>query len=150
MSIIGYEDIAGFIKANYARGSRIVEVGIGQHPEVATLLAEDFELTCTDIFESGPDGLRYVKDDVFKPDLAIYAGASLIYSIRPPEDMQAPMASIARDVGADLLIRPFSSERTDLRRYFRNFRCINHNSAVFFLYDNLQGSSGAPAHPPGL
>jgi len=136
MSIIGYEDIADFIKANYSRGTRIVEVGIGQHPEVAMLLKEDFELICTDVAGSGPEGLHYVKDDIFKPRMDIYSGASIIYSIRPPVDMQGPMASIAREVGADLLIRPFSSERTDLRRYFRNFRCVNHNSAVFFLYDN--------------
>ena len=60
--------------------------------------------------------------------------ASLVYSIRPPTDMQGSIATVAKEVGADLLIRPFSSERTDLRKYFRNFKCINHNSAVFFLY----------------
>jgi hypothetical protein len=136
MSIIGYEDIASFIKANYLSGSRIVEIGIGQHPEVARLLSADFDLICTDVTGSGPEGLHYVKDDVFKPHMEVYSGASLIYSIRPPVDMQGPMASIAREVGADLLIRPFSSERTDLRRYFRNFRCVNRNSAVLFLYDN--------------
>ena len=59
MSIIGYEDIAGYIKANYPRGSRVVEVGIGQHPEIARLLKGDYELICTDVMASGPGGLRY-------------------------------------------------------------------------------------------
>ncbi len=134
MSIIGYEDIAGFIKSNYPHGSRIVEVGVGGHPEVAGLLQGDFKVICTDIAESGPEGIRYVRDDVFKPDLSVYEGTSLIYSIRPPVDMQDAIASIAKKVGADLLIRPFSSERADLKKYFRNFKCINHKSAVFFLY----------------
>ncbi len=136
MTIIGYEDIAGFIKTKYPPGSRIIEVGIGGHPEVARLLQGDFQVVCTDVFEPGPAGLHYAKDDIFKPDVSIYKGASLIYSIRPPVDMQDSMAAIAQRVGADLLIRPFSSERTDLKRYFRNFKCINRGSAVFFLYDN--------------
>lgn len=136
MSIIGYEDIAGFIKKNYPHGSRIVEVGVGGHPEVARLLQGEFEVICTDVTGSAPEGIRYIRDDVFKPDLSVYEGASLIYSIRPPIDMQDSIAIIAKSVGADLLIRPFSSERADLKKYFWNFKCINHKNAVFFLYDN--------------
>lgn len=134
MSIIGYEDIAAFIRSRYKQGSRIVEVGIGGHPEVATLLKDDFDITCTDMLANGPPGLHYARDDIFKPDLKIYEGAVLIYAIRPPIDMQDSMAAIARKVGAELIIRPFSSERTDLRRYFRNFKVMNPGSATFFLY----------------
>ena len=136
MSIIGYADIAGFIKKSYPPGSRIVEVGVGKHPEVAALLKGHFEVICTDIFEAGPENVTYVKDDIFTPDLAVYEGAPLIYSIRPPLDIQDSIASVAKKVGANLLIRPFSSERADLKKYFRNFKCINYKSAVFFLYDN--------------
>jgi len=136
MSIIGYEDIAGFIKMNYPHGSRIVEVGVGGHPEIAGLLQGDFEVICTDVAGSGPEGVRYVRDDVFKPDMSVYEGASLIYSIRPPVDMQDAIAAIAKKVGADLLIRPFASEGADLKKYFRSFKCVNYKSAVFFLYDD--------------
>lgn len=138
MSIIGYEDIAGYIKMRYPGGSKIVEVGVGGHPEVAELLQEDFDVVCTDVAEAGPKGVRYVRDDIFKPDLSVYEGASLIYSIRPPIDMQDSIAAVAKRVGAEMLVRPFSSERTDLKKYFRNFRCINHKSAVFFIYDNAR------------
>lgn len=141
MSIIGYEDIAGYIRARYPAGCKIVEVGIGGHPEVAELLQGDFDVVCTDVGESGPEGVRYVRDDIFRPSMALYEGASLIYSIRPPIDMQDCIAEVAKSVGADLLIRPFSSERADLKRYFRNFRVVNYRSAVFFMYDN--------ASPPG-
>ena len=136
MSIIGYEDIAGYIKARYPPGSRIVEVGVGGHPEVAQLLQADFDVTCTDVSAAGPGGVHYVRDDIFKPDVSVYQGAALVYSIRPPIDMQDCIARIAQAVGADLLIRPFSSERTDLHKYFKNFRVVNHKSAVFFMYDN--------------
>jgi hypothetical protein len=136
MAIIGYDGLANFVITNYPKGSRIVEVGIGSHPEVAEILAGDFEVICTDIHDTGPDvaGLKYVKDDIFKPDHKIYRGASLIYSIRPPVDMQDSIAAIASLVGADLIIRPFSSEKSDLKRYFKNFRVVNHKGATFFLY----------------
>ncbi|AFC99282.1 Uncharacterized protein conserved in archaea [Methanocella conradii HZ254] len=136
MSIIGYEGIAAFIKGSYPLGSRIVEVGVGQHPEVAHLLQNDFDVICTDITESGPEGVRYVKDDIFKPDMALYKGASLIYSIRPPVDIQDAMASVAKKVGASLLIRPFSSERADLKKYFRSFKVINYQGAAFYVYND--------------
>jgi len=144
MSIIGYEDIAGFIKTNYPRGSRVVEVGIGRHPEVALLLNGNFEVTCTDVLEEGPEGVVYVKDDIFKPNIGLYRGASLIYSIRPPVDMQGSIAFVAKHVGADLLIRPFASERADLKKYFRSFKCVNYKSAVFYLYDD-QGADARRA-----
>ncbi len=134
MPIIGYEGIAAFIKNNYPNGSKIVEVGVGSHPEVALLLQEDFEVICTDIMDSGPEGVRYVKDDIFRPDMALYSGAALIYSIRPPVDIQDAMASVAKKVGANLLIRPFSSEHSDLKKHFRGFRVINHDGAAFYLY----------------
>ncbi|MCD1294492.1 hypothetical protein CUJ83_05695 [Methanocella sp. CWC-04] len=134
MDITGYQDIADFIRSNYPSGSRIVEVGVGRHPEVALLLKNDFDVICTDIHEEGPHGLNYVRDDIFNPDMGIYEGASLVYSIRPPVDMQDSIAAIARKCGADLIIRPFSTEKTDLRKYFRNFRCVNYKSAVFFYY----------------
>ncbi len=136
MSIIGYEDIAAYIRERYPAGCKIVEVGVGGHPEVARLLQGDFDVVCTDVSASGPGGVRYARDDIFKPEVALYVGASLIYSIRPPIDMQDCIAEVAKAVGADLLIRPFSSERTDLKKYYRNFRVINYKSAVFFMYDN--------------
>ena len=139
MSIIGYEDIADFIVANYPHGSRIVEVGVGRHPEVAALINVHFEVLCTDIFDAGPEGVAYVKDDIFAPDPGVYTGASLIYSIRPPVDLQDAIAAKAKKVGADLLIRPFASERADLKKYFHNFKVVNHKRAVFFLYDNGRG-----------
>lgn len=140
MAIIGYDDIVDFIKSNYPKGSHIVEVGIGRHPEVAQLLKDDFDIVCTDVFEGNIPGITYIRDDIFNPDLRIYEGAVLIYSIRPPIDMQDSIAAIARRVGADLLIRPFSSERTNLEKYFKSFRCINYKSAVFYLYKPVQGT----------
>ncbi|CAJ35747.1 UPF0146 family protein [Methanocella arvoryzae] len=136
MGIIGYDDLAEYILQHYPAGSRIIEVGIGRHPDTAELLSRYCDFTCTDVMPEGPEKLNYVRDDVFQPDMRLYEGASLIYSIRPPVDLQDSIAAIANRVGADLLIRPFSSEKTDLSRHFSEFRCINYKRAVFFLYQN--------------
>ena len=138
MGIIGYDDLAGYILQHYQRGSKVVEIGVGRHPDIALLLNEAYDLVCTDVTDNPlPESLTYVRDDIFRPDTAIYDGAALIYSIRPPVDMQDSIAAIASNAGADLIIRPFSSEKTDLQRYYRYFNCINHGKAVFFLYRNV-------------
>jgi hypothetical protein len=134
MGIIGYDDLAEYICLNYPRGARVIEVGIGRHPDVALLLNDCFDLTCTDVVDPEAPGIRFVRDDIFRPDMGIYKGASLIYSIRPPVDLQDSMAAVASRAGADLIIRPFSSERTDLSRFFSRFRIVNYKKAGFFLY----------------
>ena len=49
-------------------------------------------------------------DDITNPDLNIYRDASLIYSIRPPEELQQHIKVVAEAVGADLIIKPLSTE----------------------------------------
>ncbi len=48
--------------------------------------------------------------------------------------MQAPIAEVASAAGADLIIRPFSSEHVDLGRYYRHSRCVNYKQAYFYLF----------------
>jgi uncharacterized UPF0146 family protein len=134
MGIIGYDDLAQFIISNYPAGARLVEVGIGRHPDVALRLNDTFDLVCTDVIDPGIPGLRFVRDDIYKPDVSLYRGAALVYSIRPPPDMQVPIAAVASGAGADLIIRPFSSEHVDLRKHYRHSRCVNHKQASFYLF----------------
>jgi uncharacterized UPF0146 family protein len=133
MGIIGYHDLAQFILSNYPAGARIVEVGIGHHPDIALLLKDNFDLVCTDVTDPGTPGIRFVRDNIYRPDRELYKGAVLVYSIRPPPDMQVPLAEVASAAGADLIIRPFSSEHADLGRHYRSSRCVNHGQASFYL-----------------
>lgn len=136
MGIIGYDGLARFIISNYPAGARIVEVGMGRHPDVAMLLKDTFDLICTDVADTGTPGIPFVRDDICRPDISIYKGAALVYSIRPPPDMQVPIARVASAVGADLIIRPFSSEHVDLRAYYRHSQCVNFEQAAFRLFRN--------------
>jgi uncharacterized UPF0146 family protein len=130
--ISDYEDIAEYILKNYK--NKVVEVGVGSLPQVALLLKDKLDVVVTDVNDLKYAGVRFCRDDIFAPNMAIYNRASLIYSIRPPIDLQEAMAKAAKDVGADLLIRPFGNEKADLGRYFKNYALVNYKKARFYLY----------------
>jgi len=127
-----YKDIAEYIINNYK--NKVVEVGVGSLPQVALLLKDKLDVVVTDVNEQKYAGVRFCRDDIFKPDMGIYRNASLIYSIRPPIDLQDAIAAICKNVGADLIIRPFGNEKADLRRYFKEYSIVNYKKARFYLY----------------
>lgn len=127
-----YKDLAEYILKNYS--NKVVEVGVGSLPQVALLLKDTLDVIVTDVSEQEHAGVRFCRDDIYSPDMSIYKGASLIYSIRPPIDMQEAIARVAKEVGADLIIRPFGNEKADLRRVYNSCKLLNHKKARFYLY----------------
>ncbi|WP_214019255.1 UPF0146 family protein [Methanoculleus sp.] len=89
-----------------ARYRRVVEVGVGNNPEAARLIAAAGALMlCTDTRPGiRHDGLAVVTDDIFDPDLRLYAGADLIYAVRPGVEMVPPLIALAGRVNSDLLV----------------------------------------------
>ena len=137
-----YEDLAEYILKNYR--NKVVEVGVGSRPEVALILKDKLDIVVTDTNEQEYAGVRFCRDDIFAPDMGIYKNATLIYSIRPPIDIQAALAGVAKEVGADLLMRPFGNEKADLRRIYKNCALLNYKKARFYLYKTeSQGSIGS-------
>jgi uncharacterized UPF0146 family protein len=130
-SLRGAEDLAEFIGQNYQ--GRIVEVGAGHLSEVARLLLDrGLEVVLTDREERLMGSLRIEKDDIFAPRMDLYQGASLLYSIRPPLELQIAMGDVAARVGADILIRPLQDEVAELPGFAR--RLINAGEARFYLF----------------
>jgi uncharacterized UPF0146 family protein len=127
-----YEDIAEYIINHYK--NKVVEVGVGSLPHVALLLKDKLDVIITDVNEQKYAGVRFCIDDIFNPDMGIYRNASLIYSIRPPIDIQDAIAKTAKEAGSDLIIRPFGNEKADLRKYFKEHSLINYKKARFYLY----------------
>ncbi|HEY9245711.1 MAG TPA: UPF0146 family protein [Candidatus Methanoperedens sp.] len=133
-----FEDLAEYILNNYR--NKVVEVGVGNQPYVALLLKDRMDVVITDVspcldrevFQNS--GIRFYMDDILNPDARIYKNSSLIYSIRPPIDLQEAIARTAKEAGADLLIRPFGDEKADLARIFRNYSLKNFKKARFYLY----------------
>lgn len=103
-----WNDFSEYIIANYGNASLIVEVGVGGFNMVASTLKEhlNLDIIMTDIKPYAD----VTVDDITNPNLEIYRNADLIYSIRPPEELQSHIIQVAESVGADLIIKPLSTE----------------------------------------
>lgn len=132
MSLLrGADDLAAFIARNYS--GRVVEVGAGYADEVALgLKARGLDVVLTDKEERLLGSLRVEKDDIFSPRLGLYRGASLLYSIRPPLEMQLAMGLLAAKIGADVLVRPLMDEVAELPGFAR--KLVNVGEAMFYLF----------------
>jgi uncharacterized protein len=135
-SLRGAEDLAEFIGQNYS--GRVVEIGAGHVPAVAQRLsAQGLVVLLTDREERRLENMLVVKDDIFAPRIEMYQGASLIYSIRPPLELQIAMGELAAQVGADILIRPLQDEVAELAGFAR--RLVNAGEARFYLFKERGG-----------
>lgn len=123
-----WKDLSDYIIANYKDATRIVEVGVGGFPLVALTLQEhlNMDIIMTDI---KPYHEQVVVDDITHPDLNLYRGASLIYSIRPPEELQKHIKIVAESVGADLIFKPIS---TEFIKPDKDMKLINYKKAIFY------------------
>ena len=104
-----WEDFAQYIINNYVGADKIVEVGVGKFHKVGSILQENLKATIV-LTDIKPSSSKIVQDDICNPDLKIYKGSSLIYSIRPQPELQPDIIAVAENVGADLIIKPFSTE----------------------------------------
>ncbi len=101
-----FKDFADYVVQHYA-GSKVVEVGIGRESRVLRHLREaGIEAYATDV--QPLEGV--IRDDITMPKRHVYKGAGLIYSIRPPPELYPHLVAVARRVGADLIIKPLSTD----------------------------------------
>jgi uncharacterized UPF0146 family protein len=118
-----FEQLVDWIKQNYRDAEKIIEVGVGHRINVAERISEALPhatILVTDKDESWvrsrrPGRIRAVADDVLLPNLNVYRGASLVYSINPPGEIIPALEKLADRVGADLLLVPISDEQHELR-----------------------------------
>ncbi len=83
-------------------GARVVEVGVGRRTDVAArLAAAGYDVVATDVRErSVPAAVAFRRDDVTDPDPTVYADAALVYALRCPPELQAPLRAVAAAAGA--------------------------------------------------
>ncbi len=114
-----FEDLVDYVRENYSRASKIVEIGVGSRIDVAEKIRKHLpmaEVLVTDkddawVRKHVTGHVRAVADDVMFPQTRIYQDASLLYSIHPPFEILAPMVALAGSIGADLLVVPRSEEQ---------------------------------------
>jgi uncharacterized protein len=95
--------VGSYIAAHYQHP---VEVGIGNNPDAARQIHDAGILVrAVDIHPCLlPAGIPFARDDIFAPDVSLYAGADGIYAIRPAEEMIPPLIALAETIDCDLLV----------------------------------------------
>jgi len=95
-------DTADPLADRLASVDSVVEVGIGNHPDIAGRLAErGVDVTATDIVERAvPEAVTFVVDDVLDPDQSVYAGCDIVFARNSPPELHRPTLAVANAVGA--------------------------------------------------
>jgi uncharacterized UPF0146 family protein len=114
-----FDELVEYVRENYSRASKIVEVGVGSRIEVAEKIKKSLplaEVLVTDkdeawVRQHTTSQIRAVADDVRFPQTPLYENSSLLYSIHPPFEIVEPMVLLARRIKADLLVVPRSDEQ---------------------------------------
>ncbi len=111
--------------------TKLVEIGVGKFQTISNHLKENenIELIMTDIDPANED---VIKDDVFNPNMKIYANTDIILSIRPPSEMQDAIMKIRDELDCTLIIKPLFNE--DLSIKTSKLRLKNYNRASFYIY----------------
>ena len=112
--------------------TKIVEIGVGKFQTISKNLSknENIDLMMTDIDPANED---IVKDDVFNPDMSIYEDADILFSIRPPGELQEAIMKIRDQANATLIIKPLFNE--DLNIKTQKMKLKNYNRASFYIYE---------------
>ena len=110
-----WNDFIEYLTKHYSNSPLIVEVGVGNFLKVALYLKNHLKvnIVMTDI---KPSHDQIILDDIRQPDLKIYKDAGLIYALRPPEELHPYLVNLSDSVGADLIIKPLSTDFITLGR----------------------------------
>ena len=120
-----WDDFADYILSQTEnRTVKIAEIGVGRFTMIADMLAERENITLikTDIAPKDPST---IKDDITDPDLELYRDTDIIYSIRPPSELQPYLVRLAEKTDAQLIIKPLTNEDLNTGRVkmkLRNFK----------------------------
>ena len=117
--------------AKHNRKTKVVEIGVGKFQTISNHLKENenIDLIMTDI---DPANENVIKDDVFNPNWNIYKDTDIIFSIRPPAEIQEAIMKIRDKIDCTLIIKPLFNE--DLNLKTKKLKLKNYNRASFYLY----------------
>jgi hypothetical protein len=125
-----WDDFAQYILSEAGdEDVKIAEVAVGRFDRIADYLAskENITLIKTDI---APKDETVIKDDITNPNLDLYRDVDIIYSIRPPSELQPYLVSLAVEIGSQLIIKPLTNE--DLNTGKAKMKLKNFKRASFY------------------
>ena len=130
-----WNDLGKYIASSWDKNSKtrfkVVEIAIGKFFGVSNYLktCQNIDLLMTDI---SPANDRITKDDITNPNLSLYDHAKIIYSIRPPSELQPFLGKLANKTRAILIVKPFFNEDLNTGK---KMKLINYKKAVFYQYE---------------
>lgn len=109
---------------------KIAEVAVGKYDKIAEILSSKDNITLikTDIM---PKDATVIKDDITNPNMELYEDADIIYSIRPPSELQPYLVNLAMETGSQLIIKPLTNE--DLNTGRAKMKLKNYKRASFYI-----------------
>ena len=112
------------------RQVRIAEIAVGRFDGISEMLGEKENITLikTDIATADES---VIKDDITNPKLDLYEDVDIIYSIRPPSELQPHLVKLAEKVDAMLIIKPLTGE--DLNTGRAKMQLKNFRKASFYI-----------------
>ena len=125
-----WDDFGEYILSEAGTGKvKIAEIGVGKFDSIANMLLEKENITLikTDI---SPKDTTVIKDDITNPNLELYKDVDIIYSIRPPSELQPHLVNLALKVDSQLIIKPLTNE--DLNTVRVNMKLKNFKKASFY------------------
>ena len=125
-----WQDFAEYIlNETGTKEIKIAEVGVGKFDWVSETLSKKDNITLikTDI---APDNATVIKDDITNPNLDLYKGVNIIYSIRPPSELQPYLVKLALKIDSQLIIKPLTNE--DLNTGRVKMKLKNFKKASFY------------------
>lgn len=125
-----WEDFAQYILSQTGdEDVRIAEVAVGRFDRIADYLSskDNISIIKTDI---APKDESVIKDDITNPNLDLYRDVDIIYSIRPPSELQPYLVRLACETGSQLIIKPLTNE--DLNTGKVKMKLKNFKKASFY------------------
>lgn len=125
-----WDDFAEYILSEAGeREVKIAEIAVGKFDKIANHLAakDNITLIKTDIT---PKDETVIKDDITNPNLELYKDTDIIYSIRPPSELQPYLVNLALEIGSQLIIKPLTNE--DLNTGKVKMKLKNFKKASFY------------------
>lgn len=126
-----WEDFAEFI-LTFNKPLKIAEIGIGKYEGVFNYLTnqENINIIKTDI---NPSNNTVIKDDITNPNMSLYEDVDIIYSIRPPSELQPYLMNLRDKTNSILIIKPLFNEDVNIKK----MRLKNYKKASFYIYGDV-------------
>ena len=80
-----------------------------------------------------PSNENVVKDDIFNPNMRLYENTDIMFSIRPPAEIQKAIMDLRDELDCTLIIKPLFNE--DLNIELKKMKLKNHGRSSFYIYE---------------